>query len=72
MTATGPRDVLWLHAGPGDRQKQRQQAKDRHEEVQRFFHASKFDAVPNGFDTDWNKLICYFDSIPLRREAGRL
>jgi hypothetical protein len=39
MTASGPRDVLWLHAERGDRQKQRQQANDRHEEVQRFFHS---------------------------------
>jgi hypothetical protein len=71
MTADGLRDMLWLHAEPSDRQKQRQQAKDRHEEVQPFFHANEFDAVPNGFDTDRNELICYFNSILLRREVGR-
>jgi hypothetical protein len=71
MTADGMRDMLWLHAERGDWRKQRQQAKDRHEEVQRFFHACRFDAVPNGFDTDWNELICYFDSILLRREGGK-
>ena len=40
MTADGLRDMLWLHAEPSDRQKRRQQAKDGHEEEQRFFHAS--------------------------------
>jgi hypothetical protein len=52
MTASDPRDVLWLHAERGDRQKQSQQAKNRHEEVQRFFHANEFDALSNRFDTD--------------------
>jgi hypothetical protein len=71
MTADGLRDMLWLHAERGDRQKQRQQANGRHEEVQQFFHASKFDAATNGFDTALTELICYYDSILLRREVGR-
>jgi hypothetical protein len=74
MTAVGLRDMLWLHAERGDRRKQRQQAKDRHEEVQRFFHASKFDAVPNVFDTDWNKinlLFRFYSSVKGSGKAGK-
>ena len=68
MTASGPRDMLWLHAERGDRRKQRQQANDRHEEVQRFFHSNKFDALPTRFDTDWNN---YFDSILAKSEREK-
>ena len=70
MTASSLRDVLLLHAGRGDRQKQRQEAKDRHEEVQRFFHASKFDAVPKVFDTDWNNYLL-FRFYSSAKQAGK-
>ena len=71
MAADGLRCVLWLQAERGDWREQRQQTENRHAEVERFFHASKFDAVRNGFDAAWTELFCYFNFILLRLEVEK-